>query len=430
MSKLPLEGIRVVDLCVVFAGPFATWLLASMGAEVIRVDSIHHHPDQGRAFALWPTPEMLEGLGGTPLPNRKPGERPWNRHAIFNRIGWNKLSCCIDLARPQGKEVFKKLVGVSDIFIENNSAGVMERLELGYEVLTKVNPGLICMNMPSYGRTGPYKSYVGWGDNAEALAGHSWLRGYPDENHPLHNTPVFHMDSSGGVLAAFAAIMALRYRRRTGRGQWIDFAQIESVFPQLAEAFMDYTWNGRNQRTIGNRHPSAVQGCYRCRGQNRWVNITISNDEEWHGLCSAVGNAPWTNEERFSDTLSRYKSHDELDRLIEEWTSQHDNFEVFYIMQKYGVPAGPVEDQRDTHMDPNLNARGFFEVITQADVGTYRYPGFLWKMSETPCSYRLPPCRLGEHNDYVFKEVIGLSNAEIAQLEEEKIIGGERYLWA
>jgi crotonobetainyl-CoA:carnitine CoA-transferase CaiB-like acyl-CoA transferase len=425
-----LQGIRVVDLCVIFAGPFATWLLASMGAEVIRVDSIQHWPDQGRAFALWPTPEMLQGLGGTTLPGRKPGEKPWNRNAIFTRVAWNKLSCCIDLTSPQGKEVFKKLIAVSDVFIENNGADVMEHLELGHDVLMKVNPGLICINMPSYGRTGPYKSYVGWGDNAEALAGHNWLRGYPDENHPLHNTPVFHMDSSGGVLAAFAAIMALRHRQRTGRGQWIDFAQIESVFPQLAEAYMDYAWNGRNQRTIGNHHPSAFQGCYRCRGQYRWVNITINSDEEWQHFCSAIGNPPWTEDERFSDVLSRYKNHDELDRLIEEWTSQHDNFEVFYIMQRHGVPAGPVEDHRDAYMDPQLNARDFFQVISQADIGTYRYPGFLWKMSETPCSYRLPPCRLGEHNDYVFREVIGLSEEEITRLQEEKIIGGERYLWA
>ena len=155
MSRLPLEGIRVVDLCVVFSAPFATWLLAGMGAEVIKIDSIHHHPDQGRFFNIWPTPEMLESLGGTTLPNRKPGEKPWNRNAIFTRIGWNKLSCCIDLTRPPGKEVFKRLIGVSDVFIENNSANVMEQLGLSHEVLMEVNPRLICINMPSYGRTGP-----------------------------------------------------------------------------------------------------------------------------------------------------------------------------------------------------------------------------------------------------------------------------------
>ena len=429
MAKLPLEGIRVVDICVIFAGPFATWLLANLGAEVIRVDSIHHQPDQGRVFSFWPTPEMLKGLGGTRLPNRDASERPWNRDALFNRVAWNKLSCCIDLEKPQGKEVFKRLIKASDIFIENNSAQSMEHLKLGHEVLMKANPRLICINMPSYGRSGPYKNYVGWGNNAEALAGHEWIRGYP-ENHPLDNNTVYHMDSTGGVLAAFAAIMALDQRKKTGRGQWIDFGQIESVFPHLAEALMDYAWNGREQRTIGNRHPSAIQGCYRCRGSDRWVNITIASDEEWKGFCHALSNPSWCTEERFSDPLSRYKNHDELDRLIEEWTVQHDNFEIFYSLQKYGVPAGPVEDQRDTYMDPQLNAREFFHVISQEDVGTYRYPGFLWKMSETPCQYRLPPCRLGEHNEYVFKNVMGMSDEEIAELEKEKIIGGDRYIWA
>ncbi|MBW2091948.1 MAG: CoA transferase [Deltaproteobacteria bacterium] len=267
MNKLPLEGIRVIDMTVVFAGPFATWLLAALGAEVIIADSIHHRPDMGRFFALWPNKEMLDGRDGRRFPMRDTGERPWNRNSFFNRIGWNKLSCCINLRDPRGKEVFKKLIEKSDVFIENNSAKAMDSLELGPDVLTKVNPRLVCINMPSYGRVGPYANYVGWGDNAEALTGHNWVRGYPDEEHPLHNTPMFHMDSSGGTMAAMAAIMGLRRRKRTGKGVAIDFAQIQSLLPQLGEIYMDYAWNGRVQRTLGNRHPTAIQGCYRCGGK-------------------------------------------------------------------------------------------------------------------------------------------------------------------
>jgi crotonobetainyl-CoA:carnitine CoA-transferase CaiB-like acyl-CoA transferase len=430
MKKLPLEGIRVVDLTVVFAGPFATWLLACLGAEVIIVDSIHHWPDMGRFFMMWPTEEMLEGRDPRRYPNGEYGERPWNRAAFFNRLGWNKRSCCINLADPKGKEVFKRLIKVSDIFIENNSANAMDHLELGPRVLTEVNPSLICINMPSYGRTGTYKDYVGWGDNAEALTGHNWVRGYADDDHPIHNTPMFHMDSTGGATAALGAIMGLRRRRRTGRGVAIDFAQIESLMPQLGEIYMDYAWNKRNQRTMGNRHPTAVQGCYRCRGEDGWVNITITNDQEWQGLCRAMGNPSWTGEERFSDHAGRYENHDEFDRHVEVWTSKYDNFEIFHILQQEGVPAGPVHHEKDTYRDPHLNARGFFEVINHEDTGTYRYPGFLWRMSETRMSVSSPPCRLGEHNDYVFREVMGMSGEEISKLTDEKIIGGDRYTWA
>ncbi|MBW2061654.1 MAG: CoA transferase, partial [Deltaproteobacteria bacterium] len=272
--------------------------------------------------------------------------------------------------------------------------------------------------------------YVGLGDNAEALTGHNWLRGYADDEHPILNTPVYHMDSSAGATAAFAAIMGLRRRRKTGQGTAIDFAQIESFIPQLGEVHLDYIANGRNQRTSGNRHPTAVQGCYRCRGEDRWINVTVNNDEEWQGLCQAMGHPAWSREERFSDQPGRRKHHDELDRLIEDWTGRHDNFELFHILQRNGVPAGPVVNEKDAFVDPHLNARGFFQVILQADTGTYRYPGFLWKMSQTPPTYRLPPCRLGEHNDYVFREVIGLSEEEISELEKEQIIGGDRYVWA
>ena len=246
----------------------------------------------------------------------------------------------------------------------------MDHLELGPDVLMKVNPQLICINMPSYGRTGPYKEYVGWGDNAEALTGHNWVRGYDDEGHPVHNNSVFHMDSTAGATAALGAIMGLRKRKRTGKGTAIDFAQIESFMTQLGEIYMDYTWNKRVQRTLGNRHPKAVQGCYRARGEDAWVNITINNDEEWQGLCRAMGHPPWTKEDRFSTHEKRRVNHDAFDEHVEAWTVMYDKYEAFMILQNHGVPAGPVHYEADTFNDPHLNARGFFETIFQEDVGT------------------------------------------------------------
>jgi crotonobetainyl-CoA:carnitine CoA-transferase CaiB-like acyl-CoA transferase len=240
---------------------------------------------------------------------------------------------------------------------------------------------------------------------------------------------VIHMDATGGVTGALAAITALQHRKQTGKGIAIDFAQIQSVIPQLGEIYMDYAWNGRNQWTLGNRHPTALQGCYTCRGEDQWINITINNDQEWKNLCRVMGNPPWTHENRFSDQTGRYKNHDEFDRLIEDWTIRYDNFELFHILQQHGVPAGPVYTEKDTYNDPQLNAREFFEVIFQKDVGTYRYPGFLWKMSETPMQVRCPPCGLGEHNEYVFREILGLKEEDVSALEKAKIIGGNRYVW-
>ena len=208
-----------------------------------------------------------------------------------------------------------------------------------------------------------------------------------------------------------------------------DFAQIEASLPQMGEVFMDYAWNKRVQRATGNRHPTAVQGCYRCRGEDSWVNITIDQEKHWGGLCRALGNPPWTRDKKFSDQESRRKNHDAFDAHLGEWTSRRDKFDIFHILQKEGVPAGPVYTEKDTLYDSQLNARGFFEVIHQEDIGTFRYPGFMWKMSESPMTVRSGPCRLGEHNDYVFRGILGMSVEEIAALEKEKIIGGDRYLW-
>jgi len=440
--RLPLEGIRVVEISVIWAGPTAAWLLGSLGAEVIHVDNPHHFPDFGRLFIMWPTQSQLnQPSGRSNFPEGTPGARPWNRIAFCTRVLWNRRSCCIDLAKPEGKEVFKRLIKESDVFLENNSATAMENLGLGHEVLMKVNPELVCINMPAWGSSGPYKDYVGWGAMHQAIAGEEWIRGYPDDEHPSHNTFRYHMDSAASAMAPFAAVLGLIHRKRTGKGQWVDFAQMEAMIHHYGEIYMDAAWNGRDQGTMGNRHPTALQGCYPCRGPEstldtvihggeRWINITIHTDEEWKAMCQVMGNPEWSRDGKFATAESRRMNQDELDGRIGEWTRKRDNFELFWVLQKHGVPAGPVEDCRDSQMDPQLNARDFFETITGADIGTYRYPGFPWKFSETPLKVNHPPCMLGEDNEYVYREVIGLGDDEIAELEGKGIIGELKYDWA
>jgi len=437
MSKLPLEGVRVIAVPVVLAGPFGSMLLADLGAEVILVESVHHFPMITRGYMARPPQELVPTTGATfggtgglqTYVDHWGGDKPWERFVLFHSLGRNKLSCTMDLTRPEGVEVFNRLIKKSDVFMESNSASTMENLGLTYDVLKEVKEDLIYLSMPGLGCEGPHKYCSLFGAQLQALAGHTWLTGYPDLDLTTTQSLLFHCDASSGATAAFAVLCALHYRKRTGKGQFIDLAQIETVIPHLGEAIMDFTMNGRVQTAMGNRHPSmAPHGAYQCRGEDRWIAISVSSDEEWQGLCRALDNPPWANDERFSTVPGRMENQDELDKLIEEWTIAHDNYEAMYILQRHGVAAGPVMDHRDAYHDAQLLSRGFFEVVSHREAGTHMYPGMLWKMDRTPLGIRKPPPCLGEHNDYVFREVIGLSDAEIAELEKEQVIGGEEYL--
>jgi crotonobetainyl-CoA:carnitine CoA-transferase CaiB-like acyl-CoA transferase len=348
---------------------------------------------------------------------------------MFLALGRNKLSCCIDIARPEGIEVFKRLIKESDVFLESNAPDAMAKLGLTYDVLKEAKEDIIYLSMPGLGCSGPHTNCSLFGAQIQALAGHTWLTRYPDLDPTTTQSLLFHCDASSGASAAFAILCALHYRNRTGKGQFIDLAQIETMIPHLGEAIMDYTMNGRVQEPTGNRHPAmAPHGVYRCHGEDRWAVLSVSSDEEWQGLCRALGNPPWTSDERFSTVTGRIENQDELDKYIEEWTCRHDNYEVMYILQKEGVAAGPVLDQRDAYHDAHLQCRGFFELVSHREAGTHLYPGMLFNMNKTPLNIRKPAPCLGEHNDYVFKEVIGMSDGEIAELEKEQIIGGDEYI--
>lgn len=417
MDGLPLEGIRVVTLTVVWAGPFAEMLLADWGAEVIRVESTQQLLSVSRgALARPPHVAVVNASPQASYKDNEAGKRPWNRMARFNYHARNKLGCTMDLMQPKGKDLFKQLIAKSDVFIENNSAGVADRLGIGWAVLKEVNPRLVMISLPGYGNYGPYKTFRGFGVQQEATSGHTWLRGYPDLD-PGTNTVVYHADACSGTQAAFAVMLALRQRRRTGRGQFIDLAQTETAISHQADAVIDYTMNGRVRRTTGNRHSSAAPcGAYRCRGEDEWVTITVFDDKDWEGFCRALGDPEWTADEKFSSSVRRWENQDELDRLVEAWTSQRNNYEVMYALQKEGVAAGPVISSKDAFDDPHLVERGHFEELYQEDCGKYLTPSFLWRARNTPNSIQRPAVRLGEHNEYVYKEILGVSKEEYAQL--------------
>ena len=426
MAKLPLEGIRVLDICVVWAATYANQLLADYGAEVIKVESLQHWPSATRGImARPPAKEFMRGMGvlGRGYPDEEAGARPWNRAAFHNINARNKLSCTMDLTRPKGLEMFKRLIEKSDVFVENNAYGYMDKLGVGYSVVSQWNPKIIMLSAPSYGNSGPYRDFVGLGNQIQSLAGYNWLRGYPD-SFPKTSTTTTWLDPISGASMVFAVVMALRYRKKTGKGQFIDFAQSENLICTYGEAIVDYTMNGRVRQTIGNRHMSAApHNCYRCWGGDEWINITVFNDEQWQGLCRAMGNPEWSKDEKFADVLGRHNNQDELDRNIEEWTRGLEKYWVFHRLQREGVPAGPITNSRDCYRDPQLLERGFFEEAYQEECGTHLYPGMAFKLSETPGRIRKGPCRLGEDNEYVYKTLLGVSDEEYAELEKEEHIG-------
>ena len=420
MNRLPLEGIRVLEMTVVWAGPYCTSFLADLGAEVIRVESLATFAPVTRGVRARPTETYLRNqplfTGG--YPDRQPGERPWNRSPIFNASGRNKLSMTVDLSKARGIEIFKELARTADVFVENNVAGRMDRLGIDYDMLRELKEDIIMLRMPAYGTTGPYRDFRAFGVHIEGVIGHTLVRGYADMD-PSGTTPVYMADAAGGSHGAFAVLAALHHRRRTGKGQYIELGQAEGAVPMMGQFFMDYSMNGRNATTMGNRHPTALQGCYPCLGDDRWVCITIYNDEEWRSFAKALGNPDWTGDPRFAHAPGRLEHHDELDSQIGDWSKDMDHYEVMRILQEAGVAAGPVMDQRDAYSDPHLLERGMFQEAFQEDTGVNLYPRAPYKMSETPPDIRRGPVRLGEDNEYVYKTVLGYSNAEYAELEAE-----------
>jgi crotonobetainyl-CoA:carnitine CoA-transferase CaiB-like acyl-CoA transferase len=428
-SPLPLEGIRVVDITVVWSGPYATQILADWGAEVIRVESCQHWMVHTRGTQARPSQATINRKSGLPwirgYPEWKAHPRSWNRFPWFNTHARNKLSMTVDLTRSEGLELFKKLIHKTDIFIENNAPGTLEKVGISYAVLQEEKPDLIMIRMPGYGSSGPYRNYRAFGSHMEHTCGHSQIRGYRDLP-PSSLTTSFHCDAVSGGTAAFAAVMALCRRNRTGEGQCLEIPQVESMIPQLGQSIMDYTMNGRVQQTVGNWDPSlttAPHNCYRCSGEDRWINITVTSEEEWQVLCRVMGHPAWTGEARFANAAARVENQEALDRFMEEWTADQENMALMHTLQDAGVPAGAVFNAADAYKDPQLRERGFFQPLTQEDCGTHWYHGLPWKASKTPNSLRRPPCRLGEHNEYVYKQVIGVTDEEYARLEQEGHIG-------
>jgi crotonobetainyl-CoA:carnitine CoA-transferase CaiB-like acyl-CoA transferase len=415
MTQAALDGLRILDMTQIAAGPYATLLLGFMGAEIIKVESCSRM-DINRGQAR-PTPETYRMY-----PQGIPGDRPWNRSAHHIHRNGNKRSLTLDLASPQGKELFLKLTAVCDALIENYRASVLDRLGLGYARLSIANPQLVYVKISSQGATGPETDYGSLGSTLEQTAGLASITGYTD-GRPLMTNETY-PDPVVGVLAVGALMAALRRRRQSGKGSFIDLSQREVAVALLGESVVDYSLSGRVAAPIGNRHPyMAPHGVYPCQGDDRWVAIAVGSDDEWRGLCQAIGQPALADDARFATLLRRRQNQQALDDILSAWTRGHDHYEVMHLLQRHGVVAGPVTTAAEIIAEPHLVARGFWDTVGHPEAGAYRQVSTPWKLSKSPRRATIPAPGLGEHNGYVLGELLGLSAQEIEALEAKGIIG-------
>jgi benzylsuccinate CoA-transferase BbsF subunit/naphthyl-2-methylsuccinate CoA transferase subunit len=422
--QLPLAGLRVLDITVIWAGPMATQILADLGAEVIRIESLQHFPINTRGIEMRPARARIAQLGalGRAYADRDPGERPWNRHALFNSLGRNKLSMTVNLRAPEGVALVRRLARLSDVLVENAAPGTLGKLGLGPETLIAENPSLIYLSMPVFGSGGPYAEYQGFGLNAEALSGLAALRGYRDGDETMIGR-TNHMDTASGAGAALAVLVALAARARTGRGRYVEFSQLENLLFQLGGPIMDAAMNRRVPPLLGNRDPVRVpQGVYPCEGEDRWIAISVGKLEEWAALCRLMGRLDLAESDSYADDARRQRHHDALDAEIAAWTRDKDARWVMNTLQMHGVPAAMVARDADVFVDPHLRARGFFHTLTHPEAGTHDYPGYPWVWPGVERPTNPPPC-LGEHNAHIYKELLGFSAEAYAHWEAAGHIG-------
>jgi benzylsuccinate CoA-transferase BbsF subunit len=379
-------------------------MLAWGGAEVIRVESATRH-DGARL-----TPPLAANVEGS-----------FNVSHFFNNKNSNKLSVSLNLRDPRGKALALALASKCDIVVENFAGGVMARLGLGYDDIRRLRPDVIMISHSLTGLSGPWKHVKGHGPMAAAMAGMNALSGYPDAA-PIAPGQAYTDYIVNPHHSVFALLAALHYRRRSGKGQYIDLAQYESIIHTTGTALLEYTTLGHVRDRMGNRSPyAAPQGIYACRpeindGQTleRWCVISVSNDEEWCLLCRAIGRPQLAEDPRFATFAARKQHEDEIDAILSVWTAEQRSEDVMCRLQAAGVPAGTVNNGRDMFKDPQLLARRHYRTVDHPETGPTRYDGPPFSLSDCPLEVTAAPL-LGEHNDYVFRELLGLGEDEISE---------------
>ena len=400
MGTSSLKGVRVIAFTWVWAGPWMGAVLADMGAEVIKIET-RQRLDSQRVVKI--TKNAGQGVN----------------QGQFNVTNRGVKSCTLNVKQPQGLEIIKKLIKMSDVVITNFAPRIIPGWGLDYNALKEIKSDIILVTLPAFGSTGPDKDYLSYGSTLEAVGGLSASFGYSGEG-PVISGP-YPSDPIGSMYGLVGVLAALNYRHKTGKGQHVDIAQSEGVTTLIPEVIMEQVMNGRTRPRMGNRDEiMAPHGCYPCKGEDKWVAIAVGSDAKWRVLCSVMGNPEWSKEERFSDQFNRWTNQDELNKLIAGWTKDFTPYELMQMLQKGGVAAGPSFNIKELINDPHVKKRGIFIEQNHPVAGktiVYRSP---WKSALT-AKNPPAPC-LGENNNYVLKELLGMSDAEITALTDIKVI--------
>ena len=424
--RFPLEGVRVLDLTWLLASAGGPKIFSSLGAECIRVEWRDRLDILRRAQGVVPDP-------GQPVGTPPKGV---NRGGYFNDINAGRMGISLNMNTPRGKELFTDLLKMSDIVVEGFSARLMERWGFGYEEMRKIKPDIIYVQQSGFGKKGEYSNYRSVGPVAQAISGITDLSGLPEPFPPVGWLYSW-LDFGGAYNCTLAMLSGLYYKRRTGKGIYIDSSQLEPGIYYTGTAIIDHQANGRKYSRSGNRSPytgAAPHGAYRCAGPaspgdngDRWIAIACFREEEWTALCGAMSNPAWTREPKFATREARYLNQDALDACVTEWTQGFDAWELMERLQQAGVPAGVCQTAAErVESDPQLKHLGWLTDLPHSEIGTYPIKGFPVRMSETPAYQggpidRAAPC-YGEDNAYVYGELLGLSATEIAGLKTENII--------
>ena len=414
-----LHDVRIVDLGSAWAGPMAGQLLADMGAEVIKVESRARMDGMRLGRPMIPIPDHGEDLAG--------GDRGlWPElQPVFHGLNRNKLSVTLNLRTEDGRAILRRLASVSDVVLSNFSPGVLQRLGMDYDSLSRVKPDIIVAAMPAFGDTGPLSDMVAYAPIIQAMSGMMSLVGYPpDEGEPLvGELQAAWSDTVAAVCAALGVVAALRHRNRTGCGQYVEAAHLEGTAALLGVPMLQQQMTGQTPTPAGNDDPDfAPHNNYPCAGDDAWVSIAVGSETEWRALAGVLGDDGLAEDPRFADAASRWRNRRALDNLVAGWTRSRTPEEATSLLQTAGVAAMPVMNIADQFADPHLNARETYVEIDHPHVGAEMLYGVPWLFSGTPGNVRSPAPLLGQHNEYVLTELLGMDDATVCRLSDEQVV--------
>ena len=409
-TGLPLEGLRVLDMTAWWAGPSAAHLLASMGADVIHVESTSR-PDGMR---------MVGGMAATHYPEW------WEASSFFLHANTNKRGITLDLTKPRGRELVEELIKHSDAVIENFTPRVLEGFGLTWERIQELNPRALMVRMPAFGLSGPWRDNTGFAQTMEQLSGLAWLTGHADDQPRIQRGPC---DPIAGMHGAFAFLVALAERDATGKGHHVESTMVESALNVAAEQLVEWSAHGRLLSREGNRSPlAAPQGLYPCAdgqpGNESWLSLSVVTDAHWRALCDVLGDPDWAAEAELETLAGRRAAHDVIDAELEKWTRSQKRDEAEARLRAAGLPASAVADPRRLcDENPQLRARDYYEHPEHGVVGAMPLPSLPFRYASLGRWLRTPAPKLGEHNGPILEGVLGLTPAEVEGLAAEGIIG-------